>query len=43
MILDTSAVVSILAREPDSELYIRAISHASAAASQPGISTSRPF
>jgi ribonuclease VapC len=29
MIVDTSALVSILAQEPDSELYIRAISHAS--------------
>ncbi len=28
MILDTSALVSILAQEPDSELYIRAISQA---------------
>ena len=29
MIVDTSALVSILAQESDSELYIRAISHAS--------------
>lgn len=29
MILDTSALIAILAREPESELYIQTISHAS--------------